>query len=351
MGNTVKKQHYIWRNYLSKWTQSEDKFKGKIYVFRKEVKGNQNEVEFRELEKVGFEKYYYDISGFTEKDLIILNQLIANMQKKELAKFGIDKEILTDAAVQRDFIEKNVMCSFENIETSNHFYDRLLKGDLSFYEDSKNQRILDSLRDSILSSIYYGEEISEKKVLDLVKDFSVEETVDLKYEFTRFFCMQYFRTPRVHADIKRNIEELKEKYEEIKDMNINFFTNMILVYFAERMALNLTQNFKCSILLYNNNTDIPFITGDTPIICLTGRKMDPMSIFHYPISPKIAVELMIVPKFSAIASVSKNMVLELEQELVGVVKNCNRKLVENCVNEIYSNTEKSLAEFQENLAL
>jgi hypothetical protein len=79
MGNTVKKQHYIWRNYLSKWTQSEDKFKGKIYVFRKEVKGNQNEVEFRELEKVGFEKYYYDISGFTEKDLIILNQLIANM--------------------------------------------------------------------------------------------------------------------------------------------------------------------------------------------------------------------------------------------------------------------------------
>ena len=32
----------------------------KIYVFRKEVKGNQNEVEFRELEKVGFEKYYYD---------------------------------------------------------------------------------------------------------------------------------------------------------------------------------------------------------------------------------------------------------------------------------------------------
>lgn len=78
--------------------------------------------------------------------------------------------------MQRDFIEKNVMCSFENIETSNHFYDRLLKGDLSFYEDSKNQKILDSLQDSILSSIYFGEEISEKKVLDLVKDFSVEES-------------------------------------------------------------------------------------------------------------------------------------------------------------------------------
>lgn len=87
--------------------------------------------------------------------------------------------------------------------------------------------------------------------------------------------------------------------------------------------------------------------GNNPYL----RDCYPMSIFHYPISPKIAVELMIVPKFSAIASVSKNMVLELEQELVGVVKNCNRKLVENCVNEIYSNTEKSLAEFQGNLAL
>lgn len=344
MGSTVKKQHYIWRKYLSEWTESDDIFKGKLFVLRKDPKGNQNKIEFRELEKIGFEKYYYDITGFKETDIFILNQLIANMQRKELAKFGIIMDDLKEAAIQRDFIEKNVMCNSENIETEFHFFEKLLKGDLSFYEDSKNQGVLDALMNSMLSSILYGEEISEKEVNDLIKKFSIEETVDLKYEFNRFFCMQYFRSPRVHANTKKNIEELKQNYEAINDMNLNFFSNMMMVYFSERMALNITQNFKSSILLYKNNTEIPFVTADTPIICLAGNKIDSMSIFHYPISPKIAVELIITPKFSDFATVSKNMVMELNQEFVSVVKDCNGKLADNCVNEIYSNTEKSLSD-------
>lgn len=45
--------------------------------------------------------------------------------------------------------------------------------------------------------------------------------------------------------------------------------------------------------------------------------------------------------------VSKNYVMELNQESVDVVKNCNRKLADNCVNEIYSNTEDSLLKLME----
>ncbi len=72
MGNTVKKQHYIWRNYLTKWTETGDRFNGKLFVLRKEIKGNQKKIEFRELEKIGFEKYYYDITGFNNIDTSIL---------------------------------------------------------------------------------------------------------------------------------------------------------------------------------------------------------------------------------------------------------------------------------------
>lgn len=343
MGSTVKRQHYIWRNYLTQWTDSGDRFNGKLFVLRKTLKGNQSKIEFRELEKIGFEKYFYDITNFKEQDVLFLTKLIAQMQRKELAKFGVEEEILNNAATQRDFIEKNVMCTSENIELEFQFYDKLLNGDLSFYEDSKNQVILDSLRESMIASLYHGDALlSEKQINDLLNDFSTDESIDLKYEFNRFFCLQYFRSPRVHSNTKKNLEELKQQHEAIRDMNSNFFTNMIMTYFAERMALNLTQNFKSSILLYKNNTDSPFITGDTPIICLTGDKMDGMSIFHYPISPKIAVELIIVPKLSDFATVNKNIVMELNQELVGIVNNCNKKLADNCVNEIYSNTEKSL---------
>lgn len=344
MGSTVKKQHYIWRKYLSEWTESDDIFKGKLFVLRKTPKGNQNKIEFHELEKIGFEKYYYDITGFKEKDILILNQIIADMQRKEIVKFGIKMDDLNEASTQRDFIEKNVMCNSENIETEFHFFEKLLEEDLSFYEDSKNQGVLDALINSIRDSIHCDKEISKEQVIDLLKEFSIEETVDLKYEFNRFFCMQYFRSPRVHADTKKNMEELKQKYEAINDMNINFFTNMMVVYFAERMALNITQNFKSSILLYKNNTEIPFVTGDTPVICLTGNEMNSKSRFYYPISPKIAIELIITSKFSDFAAISKNMIMELDQELVGDVKDYNRKLADNCVNEVYSNIEKNLSD-------
>ena len=345
MGDTVKKQHYIWREYLSRWTESGDNYKGKVFVLRKLPKGNQRKIEFRELEKIGFEKYYYDISGFSKKDISILNQFITHMQTRELAQFGIKEETLNQAATQRDFIEKNVMCSSENIENKYQFFTKLLAGDLSFYEDSKNQNILDKLMEGMLSSIYYDDGLSHEQLIALINEFSFNERVDLKYEFNRFFSMQYFRSPMIRANIMSNIDELKQKYDEIKDMNSNFFINMVSVYFAERMALNITQNFKSSILLYKNNTDVPFVTGDTPIICLNGNKREGMSVFHYPISPKIAVELIVVPKFGDFARVSKNTVKELSQDLVSVVQNCNKRLGDNCVNEIYSNTEKILSDF------
>ena len=45
MGNTVKKQHYIWRNYLTKWTETGDRFNGKLFVFRNMIKKIQKKIE------------------------------------------------------------------------------------------------------------------------------------------------------------------------------------------------------------------------------------------------------------------------------------------------------------------
>lgn len=117
---------------------------------------------------------------------------------------------------------------------------------------------------------------------------------------------------------------------------------MVATYFAERMALNITQNFSTSILLFENKTDVPFVTGDTPIINLTGTEMDKMTIFHYPISPRIAIQLIVTHKLSEMAEVNHNIHIPLNQEFVSIVKNCNQKLADNCVNEIYSNDDNCL---------
>lgn len=118
MSDTVKKQHYIWREYLTRWTDSGDRFNGKLFVLRKLIRGKQERIEFCKLQNIGFEKYYYDVTGFQEKDKIILEQFLAHMQEKELVKIGIEPKIFSEAAEQRDFIEKRIMCPYENIDKS-----------------------------------------------------------------------------------------------------------------------------------------------------------------------------------------------------------------------------------------
>ena len=154
--------------------------------------------------------------------------------------------------------------------------------------------------------------------------------------------MQYFRSPRIHNNISVNIEELKKKNSELKELDTNFYVNMVAVYFAEQMALNITHNFSTSILLFENKTDTPFITGDTPIINLGGTEMNKITMFHYPISPRMATQLIVVPKFSNLEVINKNIHIPLDQNFVSIVKNCNQKLADNCVNEIYSNDNNCL---------
>ena len=56
MSDTVKKQHYIWREYLTRWTDSGDRFNGKLFVLRKLIRGKQERIEFCKLQNIGFEK-------------------------------------------------------------------------------------------------------------------------------------------------------------------------------------------------------------------------------------------------------------------------------------------------------
>ena len=190
MSDTTKRQHYIWRNYLTRWTDNGDRLKGKLYVKRKKLRGSQNLIEFSKLEKIGFEKFYYDVTGFQDKDVSILNQFLSYMQRKELIKFGIDPSLFSKAANQRDFIEKEIMCSYEDIDNKWKFLDKLSKGDFSFYKNSKKQDILDKVYKNMIYSLLYQEDnLSKSDLLNIMEEFFKDNSDedDLKYEFNRFF--------------------------------------------------------------------------------------------------------------------------------------------------------------------
>lgn len=91
------------------------------------------------------------------------------------------KRILSEILLKK----RNVL--FRKYRNRISFFEKLLAGDISFYEDSNNQKILDKLRKGIITSIFSDEQLSEESIIDMLKEFSAENTIDLKYEFNRFF--------------------------------------------------------------------------------------------------------------------------------------------------------------------
>lgn len=336
MSTTTKKQHYVWRKYLVPWTDNRDLGTGKILVCRKKPRGTQQAIEQRELMKIGFENYYYDISGFTGKDLSVYRQFIDYIQKDQFLKFGIDMDDLSIAKTQKDFIEKEIICSSEDIDNTYGFLDKLKAKDISFYQDSRVQKFLNTLKEVICRRVLLQNcTMSDDDLLEeFIKNIRHLDEPDLKYEFISFFCMQYFRSPKIHDNLFKSFTEFKKLSDEFSDLNEKFYVNLITLFFAQSMALNITQNLKSELVLYENKTDIPFITGDTPIVVMPNPTAQ-FTVFYYPISPTIAVHMMISNIF-----LPKGRVVTINES--PRIMERNKLLYVNCVNEVYSNSMKAL---------
>lgn len=340
MATTTKKQHYIWRKYLAPWTNNENLDTGKIFVYRKKPRGTQQIIEERELMKIGFENYFYDISGFTKKDISVYEQFLAYLQKDQLIQFGVNKKTLDLADTQKDFIEKEIMCSAENIDNSYHFLDRLKLKDPSFYRDSASQVLMNTLRVEIVNRIMLQKRILSdqelfQKAAECIDDIYAP---DLKYEFNLFFWSQYFRSPKIHDNFLKSFEDFKKLSPNYSDLKANFFVNLITVYYAQKMALNITQNLKSNLLIYENRTALPFITGDTPIVTRPNSSAQ-LTVLYYPISPKIAINMMISNMFQ----LDENEVIQIDSP--SEIKVLNDLLCENCVNEVYANNNEILSAY------
>lgn len=337
MATTTKKQHYVWRKYLAPWTNNGSLDTGKIFVYRKKTRGTQQVIEQRGLMKIGFENYFYDISGFTKKDIRVYEQFLAYIQKDQLIQFGVNTETLELANSQKDFIEKEIMCSAEDIDNSYHFLDLLKSKNPSFYQDSTAQVLINTLKDEIINRVMFQEQVlSDQELIQKMVECADDiDTPDLKYEFNLFFCIQFFRSPKIHGNLSKSFEDFKKLSPDYSDLKANFFVKLITLYYAQKMALNITQNLKSKLVVYENRTALPFITGDTPIV-VHPRSSAQLTVFYYPISPEIAVSMMI----SNIFSFKENEVVPIDD--VSKVKAFNNMLYENCFNEVYANDNKIL---------
>lgn len=171
-------------------------------------------------------------------------------------------------------------------------------------------------------------------IVNQVNELRDKDHRDPQYDFNRFFMMQYIRSKSMQNSIRSSFGEFQKCVLHEQEIN-SFLPVVVSINIAERLALNVTQNADCVLDIYRNDTAVPFVTGDTPIVnLLWGMSENEMSMY-YPISPSFAVELMITPRgFKKNIREGKLIIIGSGDE--NRISTFNKAIVDNYVNEVYS---------------
>jgi len=248
MSREYKSQHYVWKYYLKAWATGEQIFcqrQGKLFP--------------TSVANIAQESYFYRISELSQTELeeviktyenvpVIPQQMvmdIINVYKIALLELknvlsgvgaNIEKNCVLDEYLNT--AEEAVMGEYE--KNGLKYLNALRGGDISFYSD--------------------GESF---------------------IEFNRYFMMQYIRTKKILENIEKSEidKECKNSWYLLRHIEVENFAYTLWCARDEWEIIKL-----------DNNTEIPFITGDQPIVNVFGvNKPVKKLMFYYPVTPKIGI--------------------------------------------------------------
>jgi hypothetical protein len=248
-----RKQHYVWKHYLESWATNK-----KIVCMR------NNKFFTTALENIAQEKDFYRLNELTLNELIFL------------------QEFFNDLPTPLKILANNW------IKTLNYVFD--IKNAFSNARLSKNpDKDFDVLINNAEEELQSKYESIGDKYLNMLRTEKTDFYEDDKSncEFTIYLTMQYFRTANMQNKMLIN----KGKYKTVR---IDKMWNIMRNVFATNVSGNIyidKENWE--LVPLKNNTVIPFITGDQPVINLYGKEGEKTEklIFYYPIKPDFSILL------------------------------------------------------------
>ena len=234
MYNDVKKQHYIWEFYLKAWC-----FEGnKVWCNRD---GN---VFNTSTENIAQERRFYEITPLTKDELGLIEAGIEKCPKENHSLLKIKLQNLINHSLYSDNTRKNAL---------EDEYADMERRTIPLLQSLRNgfTDILDNQYNKIIFSIFVG--------------------------------MQYTRTPKCR---KGKISGLPDGPFQVSD---NFLFYWSYIFFSDSIG-SWTSSSKISLL--KNETKIPFVTGDQPVINIKSNYDNTPAKeirLYYPISPKFAL--------------------------------------------------------------
>ena len=135
------------------------------------------------------------------------------------------------------------------------------------------------------------------------KDLSFYDDDDELIEFLFFICQQYFRTQNIDSKVRAAMGSFK-------GFNVDGMWAVLRHTSATSVGFSLYQDrAKFRPVLIENTSNIPFVTGDQPIINTHAIGLSLEEIpsdleFYYPLTPKLALLLSSNPDLNSKEAVS-----------------------------------------------
>lgn len=156
-------------------------------------------------------------------------------------------------------------------------------------------------------------------------DLSFFDDQDSRAAVIYYFFVQMLRTMRFNKLLN---EMPWQKYPNLQEI---FRHGMAF----EVATMNASEWKKYELLLIENHSNLPFVTGDQPLVNLDGNEDSPYFDLYFPICPSRALLFIERGRIDAVYSHLKNVTEREAHEL-------NRKVAMVCEEQLYSNSKNSL---------
>ena len=296
-------QHHVWRSYLEAWAVESS------FVCRR-----NGRVFDCQPKNVAAQRYFYRVEELAGSDLAFIEGVFLAPMSPYLQR------------INRDWLQM-INAPFKALEQL-----REQGGD-----EEKIGAVRNDLENNILEEIHgHIEQTGDKYLANLRKnDSSFFSDKEARIDFLLFLTTQYFRTSKIKANI---LESAAKAVKDRLGYDLEKMWNPVSYIFATSTSYSMSGDESLKLVLLNNKTVVPFITGDQPVVNTRatnvprGEQVHELELY-YPVSPSIAIlvtdDMNKYPKDT----------VELDETSV---QQFNDHIARHALNEIYGKSKSQL---------
>jgi hypothetical protein len=258
-----KRHHYVWANYLARWGN------GTRNVFYTTKLGK---IAHDSVRGIAVDDYFYRTTALNKKHVSVIK--------------GFSKQ-------SPDHLHKQHMSYLNDFLLMQHL-ETIYRA--SGIQDQEAEALLNASQCNLMENLHSSHEDAALEVLTALADEQLEILEDKQHmlEFMIFLGQQIVRTKAYRDEVLRRLHRRSDLEVEVADavahswwfLSYMFGMNIGFSLFSSR------HDSRHALLV--NDTDIPFITSDHPVVnvhpCVSETELSvpEHADFYYPISPRIA---------------------------------------------------------------